>query len=104
TPAETIMLVENDVIQPASGPPPPPSSKPIYGAYFVYSACLDARNAMWNPRWGVLPNNPNGALGAKHQGGANFAYLDGHVRWLRQPPRDCAAHVGHPAVRGLTIP
>jgi prepilin-type processing-associated H-X9-DG protein len=102
-PAETIMLIENDVIQPASGPPPPPP-KIVWTAQFVYSACLDPPEAMWNSRWGVSPSNANGRLGAKHQGGANFAYLDGHVRWLKQPPRDCVAHVGHPAVRGLMIP
>src|SRR5437870_6994180 len=44
-PAETIMLIENDVIQPASGPPPPPP-KILWTAQFVYSACLDPPEAM----------------------------------------------------------
>jgi prepilin-type processing-associated H-X9-DG protein len=95
------MLIENDVLQPAGGTPPPP---PAFTAQFVYSACLDARQAMWNSRWKVSPSIAEGRLGAKHQGGANFAYLDGHTRWLKQPPQDCAAHVGHPAVRGRLIP
>jgi prepilin-type N-terminal cleavage/methylation domain-containing protein/prepilin-type processing-associated H-X9-DG protein len=102
-PAETIMLIENDVMEPASGAPPPPP-KIAWTAQFVYSACLDSRQAMWNSRWGASPSSPQGRLGAKHQKGANFAYLDGHVRWLKQPPRDCAAHVGHAAVQGRLIP
>jgi prepilin-type processing-associated H-X9-DG protein len=97
------MLIENDVMQPASGAPPAPP-KVAWTAQFVYSACLDARQAMWHSRWKVSPSLAEGRLGAKHQGGANFAYMDGHVRWLKQPPRDCAAHVGHSAVRGRLIP
>ena len=84
--------------------PEPAPPKIVWTGQFVYSACLDAPEAMWNSRYGVSPSNANGRLGAKHTGGANFAYLDGHVRWLKQPPRDCAAHVGQPAVKGRLIP
>jgi prepilin-type N-terminal cleavage/methylation domain-containing protein/prepilin-type processing-associated H-X9-DG protein len=103
TPAELVMLVENDVLVPSSGAPPP-TSKILFDAQFVYSACLDSRQATWFSRWGASPAYAQGRLGAKHQGGANFAYMDGHVRWLKQPPRNCEAHVGHSAVKGRVIP
>jgi prepilin-type N-terminal cleavage/methylation domain-containing protein/prepilin-type processing-associated H-X9-DG protein len=102
-PAEMIMLVENDVLVRGGGEPPP-TSKALFDSQFVYSACLDSRQAMWHTRWGASTAHAMGRLGAKHQGGANFAYMDGHVRWLKQPPRNCEAHVGHSAVKGRVIP
>ena len=46
----------------------------------------------WNSRYaGASPVNPNSRLGAKHTLGGNFTFCDGHSKWLKAPPRDCAA-------------
>ena len=46
----------------------------------------------WNSRYaGASPVNPNSRLGAKHALGGNFTFCDGHARWLKAPPPDCAS-------------
>src|SRR3712207_8224824 len=29
-------------------------------------------------------------LGAKHSKGGHFTYVDGHVKWAKEPPSDCS--------------
>ncbi len=45
----------------------------------------------WYTRWtGASPLSGNSRLGAKHAHGGNFLFADGHSKWQKQPPSDCA--------------
>jgi prepilin-type N-terminal cleavage/methylation domain-containing protein/prepilin-type processing-associated H-X9-DG protein len=37
------------------------------------------------------PIHSAGRLGARHQDGAIFTFADGHTKWLKAPPDDCAS-------------
>jgi prepilin-type N-terminal cleavage/methylation domain-containing protein/prepilin-type processing-associated H-X9-DG protein len=104
TPASVIMLADNDVAAQASTAPPRTSIGLVQNAQMAFSACQDARHVMWNTRWNVPPANGTGRLGAKHNEGANVAYADGHVKWLKTPPRTCSSWTPHSAVQNLIIP
>jgi prepilin-type N-terminal cleavage/methylation domain-containing protein/prepilin-type processing-associated H-X9-DG protein len=46
----------------------------------------------WNSRYaGATPVNPKSRQGAKHALGGNFGFCDGHAKWLKSPPPECAA-------------
>jgi prepilin-type processing-associated H-X9-DG protein len=103
-PAETIMMGDNDVLARATSAPPLGSIGLVLLAHMDFSPCQDARFVTWHTRWGVAPSSSSGRLGAKHHEGGNFAYVDGHVKWLKTLPRNCSTWLPHPAVKDLVIP
>jgi prepilin-type N-terminal cleavage/methylation domain-containing protein/prepilin-type processing-associated H-X9-DG protein len=85
-PANTVLMADNDNWAPADG------KVGDWTGQIAASAWTDAMMVRgWNSRWQSEPAVKDARLGAKHNGGANFIFVDGHVRWLRTPPTDCAA-------------
>lgn len=90
-PADTVMFIDNDVSA------PPCTSLNVTDpacaattAQLGLTACRDARHVRgWNTRWGVQPMHIRSRIGAKHAGGGNFTFADGHVKWFKSPPSDC---------------
>lgn len=89
-PAGTVLLAESLVREPA------PASGNVAEAGF--DACLDMRHVWWHRQYNgnVGGTFPYGALGggrlaARHAGGNNFVYGDGHAKWVKEPVRDCGA-------------
>jgi len=105
SPADAIMLMDNDVSRRATTAPPTGTRGTPSDAQMAFSACQDARHVMWHTRWNVQPPaSTAGRLGPKHASGANTAFTDGHVKWLKSPPRTCSSWTPHPAVAGRIIP
>jgi prepilin-type N-terminal cleavage/methylation domain-containing protein/prepilin-type processing-associated H-X9-DG protein len=103
-PADVIMLADNDVATPRSSSPVGLTGTPSE-AQMAFSACQDARHAMYHTRWNVQPPaNTAGRLGAKHAQGFNAAYADGHVKFNKTPPRTCSTWVPHAGAAGRIIP
>jgi prepilin-type N-terminal cleavage/methylation domain-containing protein/prepilin-type processing-associated H-X9-DG protein len=85
-PASTVLMADNDCWAPFDG------KVGDWTGQIAASAWTDAKMVRgWNPRWNSEPTHRDARLGAKHNGGANFIYVDGHTRWLRVPPFACAA-------------
>jgi hypothetical protein len=85
-PASTVLMADNDNWTPADG------RVDDWTGQIAASAWTDAKMVReWNSRWKSEPSLNEGRLGSKHNGGANFILVNGHVRWLRTPPTDCAA-------------
>jgi prepilin-type N-terminal cleavage/methylation domain-containing protein/prepilin-type processing-associated H-X9-DG protein len=82
-PSDTVALAENDV--------DPTSTSTIQTAQMAVSPCRDARHALFHTRWNVNPANGSGRLGAHHNQGLNLVFADGHAKWRKEPPTDCAA-------------
>jgi len=86
-PAETVLMADADVW---GARDTVTGSQTVQGAF---SACRDARHALFNSRWGVSPMSAAGRVGPKHQDGANYIFVDSHVKWLKTPPADCAFYM-----------
>jgi prepilin-type N-terminal cleavage/methylation domain-containing protein/prepilin-type processing-associated H-X9-DG protein len=93
-PASQVMLAESDIAPPgAAALSSPPNSFP-WTAQLDIAPSLDATMALYNSRWtNVQPRHAGGRLAPHHADGLNLVYADGHVKWLKQPPTDCAAWV-----------
>jgi len=92
TPADMVFLAENDNWPPREGAiNDPPGSIPITGQMGA-SPCRFAAHATYHSRWGVQPTR-DGRLGAHHVGGLNLIFVDGHAKWRKVYPEDCAAWV-----------
>jgi prepilin-type N-terminal cleavage/methylation domain-containing protein/prepilin-type processing-associated H-X9-DG protein len=92
-PAATVMMAENDNWPPReSALYDPPTSLPWNGQ-MANSACRWAWHAMFHTRWNVDPRHGSGRIGAHHMDGLNFVFADGHAKWQKAPPFDCAAWV-----------
>jgi len=49
----------------------------------------------WNAIYtSAKPTSASSRLGAHHNEGGNFIYGDGHVKWLKEPPRTCDSWKG----------
>lgn len=71
----------------------PPNSNP-QTAQMAMSPCRVSQQAIYNNRWtGVQPVDPGGSLAPLHADGLNMVYADGHAKWQKHPPTDCAAWV-----------
>lgn len=85
-PAATVLMADNDNWSSADG------NVGAWTAQIAASAWTDATMVRgWNSRWKSETAHKNSRLGAKHNGGGNFIFVDGHVRWRRTPPTDCVA-------------
>lgn len=95
-PAGTVLLAENDNWPPREGALNyPPDSLPWTG-YAEISPCRWASHATYHSRWGVQPSRSSptaGWLGAHHMEGLNLTFADGHAKWHKVFPEDCAAWV-----------
>jgi prepilin-type N-terminal cleavage/methylation domain-containing protein/prepilin-type processing-associated H-X9-DG protein len=87
-PASTILMADTDVVSFSTG-----------GAQiaFTTNASWNGNGTRlvrgWNSRYvGATPVDAASRLGAKHALGGNFTFCDGHVKWLKSPPRDCASY------------
>ena len=103
-PADQVMFAENDVSPPGEAAiNNPPGSRP-QTAQMAISPCRTALHAVFNSRWTrASPRNGTGRLGAHHSDGTNLVLADGHVKWKKEPPTDCAAWVpGMPKNTRLT--
>lgn len=91
-PADTVMFIDNDVTAPYC--PSLNVNDPACAsntAQLGLTACQDAGHVKgWNARWGAQPSSTTSRMGAKHAGGGNFTFADGHVKWFKAPPSDCA--------------
>lgn len=94
TPADQILLAENDVAPPGEAAlNQAPNTFPWTGQIDL-SPSRTAEMAQFSSRWTtVQPRHAFGRLAPHHADGLNLVYADGHVRWLKQPPTDCAAWV-----------
>jgi prepilin-type N-terminal cleavage/methylation domain-containing protein/prepilin-type processing-associated H-X9-DG protein len=86
-PADLVIMVDNDAWDP---------NIIGYGSQTTISTSSSQANGGaqhvrgWNSRWkGAQPLHAGSRLGAKHNHGGMFLYADGHVKWLKEPPRDC---------------
>lgn len=80
-PASTVLMVDNDTNGGSFG-------------QIAYNVSLSTSHVRgWNSRRfpGAQPKSTGSRLGAKHNDGGNFLYCDGHTKWLKEPPRDCAS-------------
>jgi prepilin-type N-terminal cleavage/methylation domain-containing protein/prepilin-type processing-associated H-X9-DG protein len=92
-PTSTVFFADNDEWGPAC------ASKNVNDAacrtttaQLGLTACRDATQVRgYNTRWGVTPSHAGSRLGAKHSNGANYTFVDGHVKWQKEPPSDCSA-------------
>ena len=85
-PASTVLMADNDNWAPADG------KLGAWTGQIAASAWTDTTHVRgWNTRWAADTVHKNSRLGAKHNGGGNFIFVDGHVRWMRTPPTDCGA-------------
>ncbi len=85
-PANTVLMVDTDVNQGAS------AGQIAFTTNRTWNPLGTQIVRGWNSRYaGATPVNPNSRLGAKHVQGGNFSFCDGHSKWLKTPPRDCAA-------------
>jgi len=95
-PAGTVLLAENDNWPPREGAlNDPPTSLPWTGQ-MANSPCRWASHATYHSRWGVQPSRSSpaaGRLGAHHMEGLNLIFADGHAKWHKVFPEDCAAWV-----------
>jgi prepilin-type N-terminal cleavage/methylation domain-containing protein/prepilin-type processing-associated H-X9-DG protein len=93
-PANQVMMAETDVSgSGAAAINNPPNSLP-QTAQMAVSPCRTARHAVYHSRWqNVTPVSSSGRLAPHHASGLNVVYADGHVKWSKQPPTDCAAWV-----------
>jgi prepilin-type N-terminal cleavage/methylation domain-containing protein/prepilin-type processing-associated H-X9-DG protein len=66
-PAETLIIADGERNGYLSNPTYPVMGKPGWAA-----------NA-----WGCAPNLPGCRVDERHNGGANFGFIDGHAKWLR---------------------
>lgn len=104
SPAGVIMMGDNSVSTATSGAPPNPPPPTFTNATETFSCCRNTHEVTWNSKYGVHPWAAGGALGPRHNGGANFAYVDGHVKWANRLPRTCSSWIPHPAMQGIMIP
>jgi prepilin-type processing-associated H-X9-DG protein len=90
-PADVVMLAENDNNPPREGAiNDPPNTRP-QTAQMAFTACRTPAHVFFNSRWtNASPLNGNGRLGAHHKDGLNLVYADGHAKWKKEPPDDCA--------------
>jgi len=90
-PADVVMLAENDNFPPREGAAnDPPGSLP-QTAQMAVTACRVPQHVFFNSRWtNASPLDPGGRLGAHHSNGLNMVMADGHARWKKEPPDDCA--------------
>jgi len=92
-PADTVLLAENDNWGSREAAINDPPTSLVWNGQMALSACRWAYHAVFHTRWGVPPAHSGGRLGAHHMAGLNFVFADGHAKWLKQPPLDCAAWV-----------
>jgi prepilin-type N-terminal cleavage/methylation domain-containing protein/prepilin-type processing-associated H-X9-DG protein len=104
-PASQVLMAETDVTPPGKAAiNNAPNSRP-QTAQFAVSPCRTALHAVFNTRYpaDIVPRDTNGRLGPHHASGLNLIFADGHVRWQKAPPTDCAAWVpGMPKGNRLT--
>jgi prepilin-type processing-associated H-X9-DG protein len=60
----------------------------------VLTPCRIADHATYHSRWNVQPTRGTaGRLGPHHMDGLNLIFADGHAKWQKVFPEDCAAWV-----------
>lgn len=93
-PASQVMMAETDVAPPGIGAiNNPPNTRP-QTAQMAVSPCRTALHAVYHTRWTrAAPRSNTGRIGAHHVDGADFVFADGHVKWLKTTPIDCASWV-----------
>jgi prepilin-type N-terminal cleavage/methylation domain-containing protein/prepilin-type processing-associated H-X9-DG protein len=93
-PASQILMAETDVWSPGkTALNNPPNTFP-QTAQMAVSPCRTALHAVYNSRWvRATPRSGTGRIGAHHMDGTNMIFADGHVKWARDTPQDCAAWV-----------
>jgi prepilin-type N-terminal cleavage/methylation domain-containing protein/prepilin-type processing-associated H-X9-DG protein len=93
-PAGTVILAENDNWPPREGAiNDPPNTLPWTG-HIALTPCRIAAHATYHSRWNVQPTRGTaGRLGPHHMDGLNLIFADGHAKWQKVFPEDCAAWV-----------
>ncbi len=103
-PAGTVFLAENDNWPPRDGAINDPPTSLSWTGHMAASPCRWASHATYHSRWNVQPTRSSpaaGRLGAHHMDGLNLVFVDGHSKWQKVFPEDCAAWV--PAMSPNTL-
>jgi prepilin-type N-terminal cleavage/methylation domain-containing protein/prepilin-type processing-associated H-X9-DG protein len=93
-PASQVMLAESDVFGAGEAVLNSPPNTFPQTAQMAMTPCRFGQMATFQSRWtSVQPRTDFGRLAPHHADGLNLVYADGHTRWAKQPPIDCAAWV-----------
>jgi prepilin-type processing-associated H-X9-DG protein len=68
-------------------------NKTTNAAQIAFTTTGNGQVRGWNANdWpNASPKSTTSRLGAKHSDGGTFLFCDGHSKWLKEPPRPCAA-------------
>jgi len=79
-PSTTVLMADNDAIV----------NSTAQIALTSYASASGNHVRGWHTRWtGAAPLHSGSRMGAKHSQGGVFLFVDGHAKWLKQPPNLC---------------